>query len=117
MSHITDFPEQRLTIKEDNSFLGLLLVRLAHEGTRRLHDNQGCLDDTVIPHVALLSLQGDLIRIPDNTLVRLKVTEAETTSTRLLPEYSLLIQKTKEKVEIVEFKCEEANLGNYLHHD
>jgi hypothetical protein len=51
MSHITDFLEQRLTIQEDNSSPGLLLVRLAREGIRRLRGNQECLDDTVIPHV------------------------------------------------------------------
>jgi hypothetical protein len=54
MSHITEFFEQRLTMKEDNSSPGLLPVRLAREETRRLQDNQGCLDDTVIPHAAPL---------------------------------------------------------------
>jgi hypothetical protein len=54
MSHIVDHSNLELTMQEDNSSLELLLVRLAREGTRRLHDNQGCLDDTVIPHVAHL---------------------------------------------------------------
>jgi hypothetical protein len=117
MSHIVDHSKLELTMQEDNSSLELLLVRLAREGTRRLHDNQGCSDDTVIPLVGLHSLQGDQTRIPVNTLVHPKATEVETTSTRLPPEYSLLIQRTKEKVEIVESRCAEVNLGNYLHHD
>lgn len=116
MSHIVDHSNLDLTMQEDNSSLELLLVRLAREGTQRPQDNQGCLDDTVIPLVGLHSLRDAQTRTSAHTLVHLKATEAETTSTRLHPEYSLLIPRMKEKGEIVESKCEEANLGNYLRH-
>lgn len=103
-------------IQEDNSFLGLLRVRLARGGILRLQGNQGCLVDMVTLRVGHLSPQDARTHTLARMLVHLRAMEVEISSTRPLPEYSLLIPKMKEKVEITGSKCEEVNLGNYLHH-
>jgi hypothetical protein len=114
MSHHVDFSDFG---QEDNSSLALLRVHLAHGGIRPLQGNQECLVDLGILHDDLRLLRDVQTLTTALTPVHPRVTEVVTTSNRLARGSLLLIQKMKERPEIVGSKCEEANLGNYLLHD
>jgi len=105
-----------LIYQEDNSSLELRLEHLVLEGIQRLQGNQACLVGMDILRVGLHWRLGVQTHTPARMVVHLKAMEEGIILTRRLPGCSLLIPRMREKVEIVGFRCEAVNLGNYHHH-